>query len=88
MTGRPTPPEGRAPKRTPKRTVTRIIAVGDLYPPELGTAGAEASDIVYLTFDEVSAEMLQRLKPDVILSPPETADDTRVSEVVMSLLAE
>ncbi len=47
----------------------RLLAVGDLFPPDLGADGTTPAEIAYLTFAEVSKSALERLQPDVVLSP-------------------
>lgn len=47
----------------------RLLAVGDLFPPDMAGAGDTARDITYLAFEEVTAEALDRLRPDIVLSP-------------------
>jgi len=61
MTGSTTP--------RPAGSGVRLVAVGDLYPPDLAADGADPSDIAYLAFDEVSTQALEELRPDVVLTP-------------------
>ncbi len=47
----------------------RLLAVGELFPPDLGADEVQATDITYLAFADVTADALARLRPEVILAP-------------------
>lgn len=51
------------------RSGGRLLAVGELFPPDLGAGDPTSTDITYLAYAEVTGAALDRIRPDVVLSP-------------------
>lgn len=48
---------------------TRFLAVGDIMPPRAMSDEPNADDITCLTYAEVTAEALDRIRPEIVFSP-------------------
>lgn len=53
---------------TPLGGKRRLLAVGDMVPPRELSDDPDAADLTCLPFTEVSAEALDRIRPDVVFS--------------------